>query len=133
MQSWDETARFNDLLARLSILLVWRPPHLPHLLLRPCMNTGNGGPTRQDSYFLSPLMPKTVEMALPVPTKTILPWSPDTAMLLAPSGCTPPTSPCPALSAVAEPISQGHCRKSHDEAESIMTTFGAMGPKGLSK
>ena len=44
----------------------------------------------------------------------------------------PPTSPCPALSAVAEPISQGHCRKSHDEAESIMTTFGAMGPKGLS-
>ena len=43
----------------------------------------------------------------------------------------PPTSPCPALSAVAEPISQGHCRKSHDEAESIMTTFGAMGPKGL--
>ena len=43
----------------------------------------------------------------------------------------PPTFPCPALSAVAEPISQGHCRKSHDEAESIMTTFGAMGPKVL--
>ena len=43
----------------------------------------------------------------------------------------PTTSPCPALSAVAEPISQGHCRKSHDEAETIMTTFGAMGPKGL--
>ena len=43
----------------------------------------------------------------------------------------PPSSPCPALSAGAEPISQGHCRKSHDEAESIMTTFGAMGPKGL--
>ena len=38
----------------------------------------------------------------------------------------PPTSPCPALSAVAEPISQGHCRKSHDEAESIMMTFGAI-------
>ena len=36
MQSWDETARFNNLLARLSILLVRRPPHLPHLLLRPC-------------------------------------------------------------------------------------------------
>ena len=33
----------------------------------------------------------------------------------------PPTSPCPALSAGAEPISQGHCQKSHDEAESIMT------------
>ena len=32
MQSWDETARFNNLLARLIILLVRRPPHL---LLRP--------------------------------------------------------------------------------------------------
>ena len=30
-QSWDETARFNNLLARLSILLVRQPPHLPHL------------------------------------------------------------------------------------------------------
>ena len=38
MQSWDETARFNNLLARLSILLVRRPPHLPHLLLRPWYN-----------------------------------------------------------------------------------------------
>ena len=28
VQSWDETARFNNLLARLSILLVRRPPHL---------------------------------------------------------------------------------------------------------
>ena len=36
VQSWDETARFNNLLARLSILLVRRRPHLPHLLLRPC-------------------------------------------------------------------------------------------------
>ena len=43
----------------------------------------------------------------------------------------PPTSPCPALSADAEPFSQGHCRKSHDEDESIMTTFGVLGPKGL--
>ena len=43
----------------------------------------------------------------------------------------PPTSPCPALSAIAEPISQGHFWKSHDEVESIMMTFGAMGPKGL--
>ena len=34
VQSWDETARFNNLLARLSILLVRRPPQLPHLLLR---------------------------------------------------------------------------------------------------
>ena len=70
-------------------------------------------------------MPKSMEMALPVPTKTFIPRSPDMAMLFAPSGCTHPPL------VVAEPISQGHCRKSHDEAESIMTTFGAMGPKGL--
>ena len=35
-------------------------------------------------------MPKTAEMALPVPTKTFLLRSPDTAMLFAPSGCTHP-------------------------------------------
>ena len=54
------------------------------------MYAGNGGPTRQDSYFLSPVMPKMAEMALPVPTKTFLSRSPDTAMLFAPSGCTHP-------------------------------------------
>ena len=73
------------------------------------MNAGYGGPTRQDSYFLSPFMPKTAEMAFPVPIKTFLPRSPDTAMLFAPRVHLP-TSPCPALSAVAEPISQGHCQ-----------------------
>ena len=95
------------------------------------MNTGNGGPTRQDSYFLSPFMPKTAEMALPLPTKTFLPRSPDTAMLFqfAPSGCTHPSPPVPPF--LLSQNLQGHCRKSHDEAESIMTTFGAMGPKGL--
>ena len=50
-------------------------------------------------------------MALPVPTKAFLQASPDTAMLLI---CTflvhLPTSPCPILSAHAEPKSQGHCR-----------------------
>ena len=58
-------------------------------------NTRNGGPTRQDSYFLSPFMPKTAEMALPVLTKTFLSRSPDTAMLFAPSGCTHPPPPVP--------------------------------------
>ena len=53
VQSWDETARFNNLLARLSILLVRRPPHLPHLLLRPCvsrpaMSGGEGGGEREE-------------------------------------------------------------------------------------
>ena len=41
----------------------------------------------------------------------------------------PPTSPCPALSAHAEPMSQGHCRKWHHEAESLMTDISAIGPK----
>ena len=43
----------------------------------------------------------------------------------------PPTSPSPALSAHAEPKSQGHCWKWHHEAESLMTDISAMGPKEL--
>jgi len=42
-----------------------------------------------------------------------------------------PTSPCPALSAHVEPKSQGHCRKWHHEAESLMTLICAIGPKGF--
>jgi len=57
-------------------------------------------------------MPKRTEMALPVPTKSFVEMSPDVAMLLHPSlWMHPPTSPYPALSAEAEPISKGHCRK----------------------
>jgi len=41
----------------------------------------------------------------------------------------PPTSPCPALSAHAEPKSQGHCRMWHHEAESLMMDKSAIGPK----
>ena len=52
------------------------------------MYAGNGGPTKPDTYFLTTFMLKL--MALPVPTKTFLPRSPDTAMLFAPSGCTHP-------------------------------------------
>ena len=40
-------------------------------------------------------MPKTAEMAFPVPTKTFLSRSPDTAMLFAPFGCTHPPPPAP--------------------------------------
>ena len=85
------------------------------------MYAGNGGPTKPDGYFLTPFMPKTMEMALPVPTRTAEPRHGYAVCTLR---VHPPTSPCPALSALTEPISQGHCRKSHDEAESIMTTFG---------
>ena len=40
-------------------------------------------------------MPKTADMALPVPTKTFLSRSPDTAVLFAPSECTHPPPPVP--------------------------------------
>ena len=42
----------------------------------------------------------------------------------------PPTSPSPALSAHAEPKSQGHCRKWHHQAESLTTDISTIGPKG---
>jgi len=32
----------------------------------------------------------------------------------------PTTSPCPPLSAHTEPITQGHCRIWHNEAENLM-------------
>jgi len=51
-------------------------------------------------------MPKRTEMALPVPTRSLLRTSPDAAMLRV----HPPTSPCPALSAHAEPKSKGYCQ-----------------------
>jgi len=48
----------------------------------------------------------------PVPTKGFLQLSPKAAMLSQPSVETcMPTSPCPALSAGAEPKSQGHWQK----------------------
>ena len=59
------------------------------------MNTGNGGLTRQDSYFLSPFMLKTREMAYPAPTKGHSKLSPNAAMLFAPFGCTHPPPPAP--------------------------------------
>ena len=70
---------------------------------------------------------------LPVPTKLFLEMSPDVAMLLTPFGCTqcrhPPTFPCPAHSAEAEPISKLKDIARSDKAESLMTNIFAMGPK----
>ena len=45
--------------------------------------------------LVSNSMPKRIEMALPVPTKSLLKTSPDTAMLFAPFGYTYPPSPVP--------------------------------------
>jgi len=38
------------------------------------------------SLVLAPFMPKRIEMALPVPTKSLLKTNPDAAMLFAPFG-----------------------------------------------
>jgi len=59
---------------------------------------------------------------LPVPTKLLLRTSPDARHAVCTLRVHPPTSPCPALSAHAEPKSQGHCRKWHHEGESLMTS-----------
>jgi len=59
------------------------------------LNSGNGALTRRDRWFLTPFMPKRMEMALPVPTMSLLNTSPEAAMLLAPFGCTHPPPPVP--------------------------------------
>jgi len=67
-------------------------------------------------------MPKTTEMALPVPTKLLLETSPDAAMLFTPIGH---------LSLFVLSAEAGHCQKWHHEAESLSTDISAMGPKDL--
>jgi len=42
-------------------------------------------------------MTKRIEIALPVPTKSLLKMSPDAAMLFAPFRCTHPPHPVPPL------------------------------------
>ena len=90
----------------------------PAVAERRALNIGNGSTTRWDRLFLTPFMPKWTEVALPVPSRSFQQTSPDTAMLFAPFR---PTSPYPALTAEAEPISKRHCWKWHHEAESLMT------------
>ena len=87
------------------------------VLEKRAMNAGNGGPTRQDGYFLSPF---TTEWPLSARANqersTMEPRHGHAACTLR---MHPPTSHCPALSADAEPNSQGshimklkvsHCR-----------------------
>jgi len=54
------------------------------------LNAGNGGPTRWYHLSLTPFTPKRTEMALPVPTKSLLETSPNAAMLF---WCTHPPPP----------------------------------------
>ena len=91
------------------------------------LNTENGGPTRWDCLFLTPVVPKRTEMALPVPTI----YEPSYGHAVCTLQVHPPTSPYPALSAEGEPISKGHCWKWHYEAESLMMYICGMGPKNL--
>ena len=76
-----------------------------HLIVR------NGGTTRPEDYFLSPVIPRRGEIAQPVLTKAFLQASSEAPMLFAPFGCTHPPPPVTTLSAGAEPKSraQGHC------------------------
>ena len=61
----------------------------PAVAEKRALNSGNGGPTRWDRWFLTPFMLKRTEMALPVPTKLLLRTSPDAVMLFAPLGNSP--------------------------------------------
>ena len=70
------------------------------------------------SAFSNP-MPKRTEMALPMPTKSLLQPSSDKAMLFAPFGCT---HPHPARS------SKGHCKKWQHETESLSLITSTMCP-----
>ena len=74
----------------------------------------------RDCLFLTPYTPKRTEMALPVPTKSLLRTSPDAAMLFAPFGWTHPPSPVPPFL-----LTQNLSPKD-------MTDISAMGPKELS-
>ena len=55
----------------------------PAVAEKRALNSGNGGPTRWDRWFLTPFMPKRIEMALPVLTKLLPKTSSDAAMLFA--------------------------------------------------
>ena len=80
-------------------------------------------PYKVRPLFLSPFMPKGGH---PVPTKAL-----STESRCGHAVCTlrvhTPTSPCPPLSAHAEPISKGHCWKWQNQAESLMTPYGVIG------
>ena len=104
---WGSKLLTQVVSAILGIHVIWPHPPINKLAIKSpekwqpavaekrATNAENGGPTRQDSYFLSPFMLKTTEMALPVPTKTFQSQSPDAHMLFAPSGCTHPPPPVP--------------------------------------
>ena len=62
----------------------------PAVAEKRALNSGNGAHTRWDRWFLTPFLPKRIEMALPVPTSSLLKTNPDAAMLFAPFRCTHP-------------------------------------------
>ena len=66
----------------------------PAVAEKQALNSGNGGLTRRDGLFITPFMPKRIEIALPVPNKFLLKTR-DAAILFAPFGCTDPPPPVP--------------------------------------
>ena len=67
-----------------------------------------------------------MEMAFPVPTKSLLKMSPDAAMLFAPFRCTHPPPPVPPF-LLMQNLSPKDIAGS--DAESLMTDISAIGPK----
>ena len=79
------------------------------------MYAGNGGPTKPDGNFLTHLYnyAKNDGNGPPSADQDLSTAEPRHSHAVCTLRVHPPTSLCPALSAVAELISQGHCRKSH--------------------
>ena len=75
-------------------------------------------------------MPKRIEMALLVPTKSVLKMSPDAAMLFALSRCTHPPPPVPPFLLMQNLTPKDIAGSDIDhEAESLTTDISAIGPK----
>ena len=89
----------------------------------------NGGPTRVEDYFLSPVMQRR-EMTHHVPTKAFLQPSPEAAMLSQPSVETCPPPPVPSF-LLAEPKYQGHCRKWHHKFKICQHQSKSLVVKGI--
>ena len=91
------------------------------------------GACKVDRLFLTPFMPNRTEYGPPSANKVVSTTKPRHGHAVFTLQVHPPTSPYPALSAEAEPISKRHCQKWHHEAETLMTYISAMGPKELIK
>ena len=99
-----------------------KPDHLTiELSVMTLRNVRNGGPKRPEVCFLSTLIPERREMATQY-HQGISTAEPDLNLLAFILWLN--QHPCSTLSAHEKPISQGHCWKSHHEAEGLMLQIG---------